>query len=764
MNKTWMGSTAVVTGLLLAATAANAAPANSSASDEPSIGQNTANVGEVVVTAQRRVQKLSEVPETVIALSASQLTRAGVSGLRDLQLVVPGLTFGGTGTQSLPTLRGVGAQPITGGENPIAVYVDGVYQLNSSILREDMPDMQDLQVLKGPQGVLFGRNSSAGAVLVTTRAPSFNFSGNVSALGGYYTGSGGSHAAPEVGINGFVTGPLLGNVLAGSLAAGYDYTPGYLTDDVTGQQTGVIRKYYSRAKLLLEPTDWTKFTLAGWYIWEDDQGQEGATSPPGWSPGDYFPGSITAHQPFHVSYDPGYLQGKVETKGISFNAEFKLAFGTITSITALNHTHAEGGNSVSFTHSSPACFTSLRCIDITYWQIDSALSQEINFTSRKINGFTFVGGVFYYNASVWNPSFTQNAPRGTYLIKNQDYAVYGDLTWDVTDRLTIEGGLRYTSEPRQDRHYANAVNVDPADVPTSYDRFRTKTYNSLAPRASIRYRFLEGLNGYFTYSEGSRSGTTGVTNTVTNPPFQPVLPEVVRAYEAGLKYASHNLSLNGAFFYYDYQNKQQRVFLGTTTIDGSAGPVRIYGLDVDGVARLNNDFTLSAAVSWLPVAKFLDYPKAPGFTYARFAPTTTTVIGAGGVPVTCTGFCPGFLGSIQATFNATGMRVDRAPELTLSSTLAYNHEFDPGTVDASVTVHYSSAFNADLTGMFRQPGYATLAAQAGILLRNSKIRVSVWGRNLTNSIYMTQTLTSASGFAAYYGAPREVGVRVDYKW
>jgi len=80
MNKTWMGSTAVATGLLLAATAANAAPANSNASDEPSIGQNTANVGEVVVTAQRRVQKLSEVPETVIALSASQLTRAGVSG------------------------------------------------------------------------------------------------------------------------------------------------------------------------------------------------------------------------------------------------------------------------------------------------------------------------------------------------------------------------------------------------------------------------------------------------------------------------------------------------------------------------------------------------------------------------------------------------------------------------------------------------------------------------------------------------------------
>ena len=214
-----LGSVALV---LLSSTAPALALEVAAAAQPAAATSPTFDGDDIIVQAQRRAERLQDVPISVTVQTGAQLEKAGVDNLRDLGSVTPGLTFQAQGNFVQPALRGV-TTLVTGpgSDNPIALYIDGVYEGTQAGASIDLPDVDHIEVSKGPQGTLFGRNSTGGAIQIFTRAPSFTTTGSVSATAGMYDGSGPSRSSYDLGLKGFLTGAIIPDKIAASFSFGY---------------------------------------------------------------------------------------------------------------------------------------------------------------------------------------------------------------------------------------------------------------------------------------------------------------------------------------------------------------------------------------------------------------------------------------------------------------------------------------------------------------------------------------------------------------
>ena len=211
--------------------------------------------GEIVVTAQRRSENLKDVPMSVTALSADTLTAAGVTSTTDIAKVAPGVTMTFFGAFLQPSIRGITSTGANLGENSnVALYIDGVYQPQQIATLVDLPDVEQIEILKGPQGALYGQNATGGAVLVNSMAPSFKFKGKLSASHGNFN---------DVQLRGYVSGPLTDTVAA-SLSASYQNRDGFRRQVVTGQRDKGLDAKVVRGKVLFEPTDAVKITASAY--------------------------------------------------------------------------------------------------------------------------------------------------------------------------------------------------------------------------------------------------------------------------------------------------------------------------------------------------------------------------------------------------------------------------------------------------------------------------------------------------------------------
>lgn len=698
---------------------------------------------EVVVTAQRREQGLQDVPITVAALSSNQLEKSGVTNIFDLQNVVSGLTFGGVGNLTQPAIRGLSTGVSTNGsENPNAFYVDDVYYSQGNLLGANLPDVQRVEVLKGPQGTLFGRNSVGGAIRIFTKDPSFETKADITIESGLYTGDGDSKSSPHNAVRGFVSIPLVDDVMAISLSGGYDETDGFLTDEASGDQYGSIRRSNARTKLLIEPNDSVRAVLNAFYLDHNDEGLQSQTPVDGLVVSNFaaYPDAIVPTKPYHTAYDIGngleYNDALVESSGASANLQFTFAdLGTLTSITAYHDT--EVTNQTTLTHTqAPSCIAAYACIDYFYFATNKAISQEFNFSSEQFGMFSYTAGLFYYDQdSTTDTAIQETVVPGGVPVKQtrfniESYAAYGEVQIEPTDQLTFIVGARYTYEPHKDTIV----------VPDQIER--EETFESLIPRLTAQYALSSEMNIYATYSVGEKSGLAGVDNGASNPPYQPVDPEENHAFEVGMKYASSELTFNLASFYYDYKNKQEQGFNGTAVFVQNTGPVRIYGFDADASYLITPELTLRANASWVPEAEYRDFPDAAVYGTDRTATGTF----------------------VQFQFDATGQRLAKAPEFTGNLTLDYERQTGNGIFDASTTYSYSSTVYHDIYHIIEQSPYSTLSAQAGYRFLHSGIRLGVYGRNLTNEDYIAHGFSSAQGFTAAYARPREIGLALNYSF
>jgi iron complex outermembrane recepter protein len=702
---------------------------------------NNSELGEIVVTAMRREESIKDVPISITALSNQDLANAGISDIRDLGNITPGLVFTSQAGFASPEIRGVQSQiGVAGAEQPTAIYIDGVYQPNPAANIMDIGDVDNIEVLKGPQGTLFGRNATAGAIIIHTVDPTFETKGDFTLSNGVYSGSG-ARTSDDVLVKGYVTGPLIGRTLAGALAGSYEYVPGYLTDDINGSRSGEILKYDIRAKLLLEPTDDLKFLLIGSYVNRHDETV--ATQPlRGNTVAAFYPDAVVPTEPYHVASPfrdgAGQLYVTEETVALKADWDFGEHVGVLTSHSSYLDINVTDDTPVAAAQSA-LCVASFNCVLFNEGFPSTTLQQELNFTSAHYGSVSFVAGALYYHDSArlltnLNPPLTSQgdvAGPGPVLddatVITESYAGFGEATFDATQDLHLIGGIRYSSDKSIGQ--GNLVARFPTTGPVVND--------ATTPRASIRYDINPQANVYFTYSQGFKSAVLD-SSTQGNDVSK---PEKLTSYEVGTKIGTGRLVFSADAFYYDYRDLQVQFFNGEAAILTNAPKATIWGFEGDSNIQLSSSLNLHLTAAALPHAQYDSFPS--GVAYAL--PNSP-------------------MGMTQVPVDASGHRMLKTPKLTASASLNYVTRMTSGDIDYSATYSYVTNYFFDLLQRVDTGNYGILNGTIGYSPTGSGVKVSVFAKNLTGKVYFSSAVVDNESDGVTYAPPREIGVEINYRF
>lgn len=702
--------------------------AQQAASGASTSSDNTA-LDTIVVTAQKRSERLQDVPATIVAISGADLARNNIETASDLPILVSGLVWSNQGMWVQPNIRGVTTTVAAiGSSSPIAIYIDGIYQPSQSGTVLDLPDIERIEVLKGPQGTLFGRNATGGAISIFTPDPSFTPTGNFEVAAGAYTG-GSAMSAGHYAVRTSISGPLVDDTLAGSVSVSSDTTNGYLTDDVTGDRGGKIFSTLIRGKLLYKVSDDIRFLATAYYSYREDLTSEAGFPLGGVTAAKFYPGSIYPSETWHFAYGGGTPGSWQSARGTSLKGTFDFSAGTLTSLTGFSNSGAPIVISVASAY-APACVEAFVCINGASTTGEQTETQEFDFASKQMGMFRYVAGLFaLYDRANEHDEYNSDAVTDDTIMTTRAGAIFAEATFDATDQLSFIAGARQSRETKYayGRYYG-----------APYAQYADPTWNSFTPRGSIVYKWTNALNTYFTYSEGFKAGV--VSGQITTAP--PASPEKLKAYEVGMKLATPRYSADISAFYYDYRDLQVEVFENLVTTPQNAATAEIYGLDFDGAAKLNELFQVRLGASWLPTARYNDFPHAIAFV----------------PPLGPTGLVT------DNNYDASGARMLSAPRFTGTLSGIYGQQFAAGRVDANSSIYYSARYNWTYPGTIATSPYYVLNAQVSFTPNDSRLKYSVYGKNLNNKAYVSGALPTTESNEVYWSRPREVGVKLNYSF
>lgn len=692
--------------------------------------RNSGGVADIVVTAQRREQSLQSVPVAVTALAADSLTKSGVADIGTLGAVTPGLVMTTSRASVTPYIRGVGtsvADP--GGSSSIAIYVDGVYYNAPAAGFFALNNIERVEVIKGPQGTLFGRNSTGGLIHVITKDPSFTPSGEATiGYGNYDTGSASFYAT--TGITDTIAFDI-------SLYGNYQ-DKGYGQNLTTGTDVNYRREFAARSKLLLELGDSTTAVLAGDYSANSNDAGHFRTIVPGTlgAGGTPFRGSIYDTQA-NLPSDVEASQG-----GISLRIEHDFGFATLTSTSAYRN--------VKSTANFDQDATPLPIVDAVFGESTDTYQQEFTLNG-KAGIFDYTVGLFFFDMQAETTPVSIRTLPPPILRLNVDrfatqtarsYAAFAQATASVTDTTRITAGFRYSIDDIGIEAYDIAAANNPLGPEGSIvgTTDQKETFKSPTWRLAIDQDIGDDVLVYASYSRGFKAGQYNVI-TYTNPA---VRPEEIDAWEVGVKsdLLGRQLRLNLAAFLYKYRDIQLlRVAAGGAVPFNAAG-AKIKGLDIESTwvpDFANGNFQLRASASFLD-GEYTDFADAPTFT-----PNP-----AGGL--------------IQGTLDATGLDTVRSPKFTANVTADYTIPTSAGDFNLSATYFHSSSFVFDPDNRSVQEAYDLLNAQLTYTLPNEDIYFRLWGKNLTDQVYYSTWSASTLGDLVVAAPPRTYGATVGFRW
>ncbi len=694
--------------------------------------QSERTLDQVVVTATRREVALQDVPVTVSAITDESLAGSGVTDVRELTFVVPGYNGGRTFAVVQPTLRGVGWSGISPSDEPnIAIYVDGIYQPSAQGNIVDFGEVERVEVLRGPQGTLFGRNATGGLVNVITPDPSFSAAGQVS---GQYSWLEGENAAE---VKGYFTGPITDKVAA-DINLLYSSTDPYINNLASGQKVGGTDSYNIRTKLLFQPSESFSSILTLGYA--DRQSGDGNVIAPlgGNTAGNLVPGNIVPTEPFDVAIG---IPSKVGVQQYTATLRNSLDLGSVRLETSSGYlddkvkmnTDADA-SPVLISQNIPRTFT-------------EAWSHEIRLLSQNESNIEWIVGGYYFDMNSLGIAnvFSGVAPTYTTVGFNrlvgdatvESLAAFGEVTWHATDKLNLVGGLRYTTE---DRGFTQEFNGTTVVSPTS------RTYDKMTYRATAQYFFTPNTNAYLTYSTGFKSGVYNSYGFAADP----VRPETLDSVELGLKSDPLPwLRTNVSVFNYDYDDLQVTArasdAVGTSTfLLLNAAKAEIRGIDLEVQAALDENFSISANGEVLD-AEYASFPNAQDYI---------PVIGAGGLPV----------GNSVSAVDASGNDMIRAPRYTYSLNATWTKPLSQGELAFNTSLFGSAKVYHDFNGRLAQPAYTRLNAQVSWESADEDWRLVLFGTNITNETIYAQASATPVGDIVIYERPREVGVRIERKF
>lgn len=730
------------------------------------VSEEASNASDIVVTAQRRSELARDVPISITALNAEMLDKAGVNNLQDLERVTPGLALPLYGGFLRPSIRGISSGVTSVGDSSnIAIYVDGVYQPTQTAAIVDMPDTQTVQVLKGPQGTLYGQNATGGAIIIDTVKPSFDLKGELVASYGNYN---------DIAAHGYVTGPL-SQKIAVLLSGSVEDRDGFNRDLLRGGHDDGLRSYQVRGKILLAPTDTTEFTLAGYYSKRDDSGVYTGAPLNGNSTGNaltrlIFPTTPVASEPhtFATSFRPDLLS---KTYGASLLGKIDIGdAGTLNTVTAYQHARV---TDLVDADASPINLAEVRPLVI----VGQAFIQELNFTSAKMGRFSFSAGAFYMNRQEqFRPSQfggydIQTAlpanfdEKGTYQFQLVDYlktvknsyAAYAELNYDITDQLTITAAGRYSYETVLAYH-TGLFGFPTTPPPLLVDPRGKFTFKKFTPRGVIRFKPDDNNTLYASYSQGFKSGFVDGSNIGLCPGGPkdgscipaPVKPETVDAFEIGYKgRIAGQLSISLAAFAYKYKDIQVFIYRPPTGIYQNAAEGTLKGIDFDLAWDATPDLHFTLGGSYVD-SKYSSFPAAQVYVQTPAAGCTAQFL-----PFPC--------GNFSASVDATGNQLQNAPKFTATGSIDYGVDTGAGRFGINLNGSYNSGFPFDAGGHVRQKKYALVNAELSFSPKGLEgLRLIAWGKNLSDHDYIQGSLPTFYSDLVSWAPPRTYGVRLEY--
>jgi iron complex outermembrane receptor protein len=680
----------------------------------PETGAPNAQLEEILVTAQRRESKLQDTPIAVSVVDGVEIQRERLINLSDIAAKVPSITFNQVNhSESFISIRGTTiGNDAAGIDQGVSVFIDEVPTTGFGDDSPDLYDLQSVEVLRGPQGTLFGRNVTGGAVLIRTVPPSFTESGRA-------TVTYGSDNLMEV--QGYDTGPLVADALAGKVAVDVRRRDDFLTnlalhDKTYGENLGSLR-----GQLLWTPTSDLRVLLGGDYL---DDTSAGKTQ---WLVGNFQPSLFPT-----LSYSPddtnqgsnAHTEKKVG--GLLGHVDWELAFATLTSVTG----YRKVDEHVHFSTSGDP-FNSIISDPVIH---DNQISEEVRMTSPAGQRLTWVAGLFYLHADrAYLQTVSFDAVPGTRLNAlaqfgvpslarflspyvnqaNQHVAVdsragFGEATLELTPKLKMTVGARYSSESKSGHTEISDTSVtNPALSSGPY----SKTWTALTPKALVSYTPVSDVMIYVSATKGFESGgydTNGTTNAELASAYN---PEYVWSYETGIKTAllDKRLQINLAVYDAEYKDLQTRNFdpISGNIIAGNAAKARVRGSELEVEMLPVEWLTLGLSYSYTD-AKYRSYliPNAP--------PAPPTDNSGHTIP-----FTPRNAANFRAEthFNAPG----GAGKIRVGADVTYRSsiEFD----DANDTPRFIVAKSAY---------HGVLNMHAGWSSADDRAEVTLWAKNLND--------------------------------
>lgn len=724
---------------------------------------------DILVTARRQAERAQDVPIALSVLTGAALERTGSYTLTDVQSQTPSLTaFNSNPRNSSIGIRGIGVSSASDGlDTSVGVYIDNVYLGRPGMALADLIDVDRVEVLRGPQGTLFGRNNSAGVLNITTRKPEFTFGGTAEVSLGTY-----GYNQERISV----TGPVIDGLLAFRVTGFNTHRNGVLDNIKTGIDANSVGRSGGRVQLLATPASNLTIRLSGDYSQEDDTCCVSATKLA-------LPASLSAttSRTLRALASLGYVPQrsldftqnnspqnmKTDQKGVSLQVDWDLGFATATSISAWRYWH--------FNPLQDSDGTPLDVIQVNVAQTkDDQYSQEFRLASRPgrfnwqvgaylfhqrlkdhfiLNQFGTDASAFYTTyLRLANPAAAAVviAPGSQYLddvdTSVDSVAAFGQANFDITERLTVTGGIRYTRDKRSGVSDTSIVGTPYAATSIPFHYNVSVKDDNVSYLASASYKLADDVLAYASYSTGYKGSGLNLNSAVSAGTPLVLSPEKVKNWELGLKsqFFDRRVTINLSAFATDLSGLQANIVPtnGNRSYLANVGDVRSRGVEFDASLRVTDTLTLSGNGSYND-AVYKRYANAP-------------------CPVGVSGVC-----------DLTGRPLFQAPRWIGNGTLDYHVDLGNGTRPyALAQISYrSSAFGtADAGPYSRIEAYALANFRIGAVLGNGRYDLSAWINNAFDKQYFqnlsTTAIVGASPFAyaGQLGTPRTAGatLRVNF--
>jgi len=714
---------------------------------------------EVIVTATRREKDIQDVPIAITAITAREIEAAGIRRVEEITALVPNFTYAQTTSKKFTALviRGLSSSGGIGNDPNIGVYIDGVYIGRDSGFNAGLTDISMVEVLKGPQGTLFGRNSTTGALNITTAKPSAD---------GYVQvdGTVGNLDAYRIGLT--ANGGLSDTVF-GKFTVMKSERDGYLKNTFGGT-ANVVDNLFARGQLLFTPNDKLDITLSADYSKDEGNGNNyvAANCNPATFVCDYGPGTEQVNYDRIVNIpDLGFEDRKVQ--GLAATVEYAMDSGLdFISITAWRsidvHSWVDGD------------YSPLELAEFEQEQDQSQFSQEFRIASPSNDKFEWVAGLYYFNqefdsltdtfsgpdtifafgGAFFDPFFFSLIGQGltptdyglpanstlvvtTAGIETDSYAAFASGTYYFNEMWSLSGGLRYTKD-KKDFTFVQVAdplsagffpNIDCADP--SFGCETERSDSQWTPLVSLEFRPSDSVMTYLKYSEGFNSGgfNANLYSGVAPLSFG---PETVESYEAGFKsqFADNTVRLNAAVFYMDYVDKQESFFLAEAGgfLLTNAGGARSKGFEIE--------------LTWLPTDG-LDIFGGVGYADSKY-----TDFG-----------------------DNTGNTLQNAPEWQWNAGAQYTWSVSGGLdmfARADVIYQDDRFLGANNDPFFIFTETTLVNIRLGLMSSSGKWTVTAWGRNVFNDDAISQTFGGSSLFIPTYNyspnIPRTYGLDFRFRF